>query len=329
MSFSSVSVRGQEIYRCRPEEGFGFCKHTITGKPYSYEGCYPSIASPVLVGDKAVYGGLDGTLYVVPFDLSPSGTTTEQEKANGKTWSFRTKSGKAISAPVAVSDGRVYFGSEDGHLYVLGPGGNAPLPSKDQELWKIRSPLRTPLAGAKYDRFTSFRDWGNTNADDQTVRPPLKMQWIRRYEGTAKQFSTFGGGRMYTHTAEGQIFAVEQDTGRLLWRRYFPGVNICYTSPLYYQERVLVPQAGLRICRLRCLDAASGDLLWESPFSGSPSWNRQQPPVIHKDLAIYTFSTGRYDPDVPNAEKVTWLFGHQDIPSFPSSHRPLGYGPTT
>ncbi len=371
LSFSSVSIRGPDIYRCLPEEGFAFRKHTITGKPHNYEGCYPSIASPVLVGDKAVYGGLDGALYVVPLAASPSGTAAEirrvgqgrgelvglrkpgqsategppelrfarptlrasssdpgpeQGKENEKVWSFRTASGKAISAPAAVCDGRVYFGSEDGRLYVLGPGGHAPLPSKDQELWKIRSPLPRLPADAQNDRFTSFRDWGNTNADDQTVRPPLKMQWIRRYEGTAKQFSTFGGGRMYTHTAEGQIFAVEQDSGRLLWRRYFPGVHICYTSPLYCQQRVLVPQAGLRACRLRCLDAATGNLLWEAPFSGSPSWNRQQPPVVHKNLAIYCFSTGRYDPDVPAAEKVDWLFGHQDIPSFPASHRPLCAG---
>ncbi|MGA2032104.1 MAG: PQQ-binding-like beta-propeller repeat protein [Thermoguttaceae bacterium] len=323
LSFSSVSIRGQDIYRCRPEEGFGFCKHAVTGKPCRYEGCYPSIAAPILVGDKAVYGGLDGALYVVPLSASPCGPASEQGKGDEKAWSFRTTSGKAISAPAAVCDGRVYFGSEDGYLYVLGPGGHVPLPSRDLQLWKIRSPLRTPLASAQYDRFTSFRDWGNTNADDQTVRLPLKMQWIRRYEGTAKQFSSFGGGRMYTHTAEGQIFAVEQQSGRLLWRRYFPGVHICYTAPLYYQERVLVPQAGLRKSRLRCLDAATGNLLWEAPFSGSPSWNRQQPPVIHKNLAVYCFGTGRYDPEAPDAEKVSWLFGHQDIPSFPASHRPL------
>lgn len=310
LSFSSVSVRGADIYRCRPEEHFGLCRHAVGRKTQCYEGCYPSIDSPVLVGDKAVYGGLDGAIYVVPLD-------------QGKTWSFRTALGKAISAPVAVCDGRIYFGGEDGYLYVLGPGGSAPLPSKDLELWKVRSPLRGPLAGPQYDRFTSFRDWGNTNADHQPVTPPLKVQWVRRYEGTAKHFSTFGGGRMYTHTAEGQVFAVEQETGRLLWRRYFPGVHISYTSPVYYQERLLVPQAGLETCRLRCLDAATGKLIWEAPFSGSPSWNRQQPPVIHKNLAIYMFGTGRYGPDVPPAEKVHWLFGHQDVPGFPASHRPL------
>jgi len=62
---------------------------------------------------------------------------------------------------------------------------------------------------------------------------------------------------MYTHTAEGQIFAVEQETGRLLWRRYFPGVHVSFTSPLFHRGRLFVPQAGLHKSRLRCLDAAS------------------------------------------------------------------------
>jgi outer membrane protein assembly factor BamB len=310
LSFCPVSVRGTDLYRCRPEQGFAFCRHTLAAKPHSYAGCYPSICSPVLVGDQAVYGGLDGALYVVPIE-------------GGRPWRFATGLGKAISAPVAVCDGRIYFGCDDGYLYVLGPGGQAPLPTTDRQLWKVRSPLVGPAAGGQYDRVTSFHDAANSNFDDQQIRLPLRMRWIRRYEGTGKHFSAFGGGRMYTHTAEGQIFAVEQATGRLLWRRYFPGVHICYTAPVYDRERVLVPQAGLADCRLRCLDAATGALLWEAPFSGSPSWNRQQPPLVYKDLAVYAFSTGKYGPEVPAAERMEWLFEHQNIPRFPASHRPL------
>jgi outer membrane protein assembly factor BamB len=310
LSFSSVSLRGGDIYRCRPEEGFGFCRHTLSGKPLRYEGCYPSIAAPVLAGDRAVYGGLDGRLYVVPL-------------GGGRAWSFATAFGRPISAPAAVSGGRVYFGCEDGYLYALGPGADAPPPAKDLQVWKVRSPLRSPLADSRYDRFTAFADWGNTNFNDQGLKAPMRLHWIRRYEGTAKHFSTFGGGRMYTNTAEGQVFAVEQETGRLLWRRYFPGVHICYTGALYHQGRLLVPHAGLDAGRLRCLDAATGDLLWEAPFSGSPSWNRQLPPVVHKNLVFYMFSTGKYGPEIPDSDKVEWFFGHQQEAGFPRTHRPL------
>ncbi len=305
ISFSSVSVRGDDVYRCRPEEGFGLCRHR-PGQGAEYLGGYPSIASPILLRDSAVYGGLDGRLYVVPLS------------GKGEVWSFKTPFGKAISAPAAVCDGRVYFGCEDGYLYVLGPSDKRLQGPKgnDLELWGIRSKLSGKLTGSKYDWFTSFGNFGNTNENEQGIKPPFEMKWIRRYEGTVKHFSVCGGGRMYTHTAEGQIFAVEQETGRLLWRRYYPGVHVSYTSPLYYAERLYVPQAGLEASFLRCLDAATGELLWEAPFSGSPSWNRQQPPVIHKDLVIYLFGTGSYTAD-------KWLFEHQSTFGFPKDHKPL------
>ncbi len=305
LSFCSVSLRGGDVYRCRPEEDFGLCRHSPAGQSPEYLGGAPSIASPILVGENAVYGGLDGRLHVVPLS------------GGGKAWSFKTAFGKPISAPAAVCDGRVYFGCDDGYLYVLGPSGKAPLPTEDLGLWKVRSPLGGKYTDPKYDWYTSFADWGNTNAGvPQAVKPPFRIKWIRRFEGTTKHFSTCGGGRMYTHTAEGQIFAVEQETGRLLWRRYFPGVHICYTSPLYYKERLMIPQAGLKRCRLRCLDAATGELLWEAPFAGSPSWNRQLPPIVSGKLAIYAFSSGRYASE-------RWLVGHGDIPGFPKDQKPL------
>ena len=309
VSFCSVSLRGRHVYRCRPEENFGCCRHCLDRGSTESLGGYPSIATPMLLRDQAVYGGLDGRLYVVPLS------------GGREVWSFPTAFGKAISAPVAVCDGRVYFGCEDGYLYALGPQGKAALPTKDLQLWKVRSPLRSELGDSKHDWFTNFGNWGNTTVSDQAVRPPFSIRWTRRYEGTVKHFSTCGAGRMYTHTAEGQIFAVEQETGRLLWRRYWPGVYVSYTAPLYYKGRLLVPQAGLEKCRLRCLDAATGDLLWEAPFAGSPSWNRQLPPIVCNHLVIYPFGTGKYAPK-GTGETMTWLFGHGNI-SFPASHKPL------
>ena len=325
LSFCSVSIRGKDVYRCRPEENYGFCKHSPGREEPQYLGGYPSIASPILLRDTGVYGGLDGCLYVIPLS------------GNGPVWSFKTAFGKAISAPVAVCDGRIYCSCEDGYLYVLGPNGKAPLPTKDLQVEKIRSPLTGRRAGPKHNWFTNFADFATTNANDQGLEPPFKIKWIRRYEGTFKHIPVCGGGRMYTHTAEGQIFAVEQETGRLLWRRYWPGVHVSFTGPLYYQERLLVPQAGMKKSRMRCLNAATGELLWEAPFTGSPSWSRQQPPIVHKNLAIYVFGSGTYAPQgtekaylhkgTPvkaegDVEVMSWIYSHNN-PYYPRDNRPL------
>jgi len=325
MSFCSVSLRGKDVYRCRPERGFGFCRHCPGRSEPECLGGYPSICSPILLRDQGVFGGLDGKLYVVPLS------------GNGSVWSFETAFGSPISAPAAVCDSRIYFGCEDGYLYVLGREGRAELPSRDLEVWRVRHPLRTDRAAPEYDWFTNFGDFLSSNWNDQGVRLPVKIKWIRRYEGTFKHLPVCGGGRMYTHTAEGQIIAVEQETGRLLWRRYFPDVYLSFTSPLYYGERLLVPQAGMRRSRLRCLDARTGRLLWEVPFTGSPSWSRQAPPVVYKNLAIYGFGSGRYAPQgtakpfvmkgkpkpSPNgAEIMSWIYTHNN-PYYPKDNLPL------
>ena len=325
LSFCSVSLRGDEVYRCRPETGFGFCKHLPGQKEPQHLGGYPSICSPILLRDSGVYGGLDGSLYVVALS------------GNGNVWSFKTAFGKAISAPVAVCDGRIYFGCEDGYLYVLGPDGKAALPSEDLGLSKIRSPLTSKLTDSKYDWSTNYGDSANTNANDQGVRLPVKIKWVRRYEGTFKHLPVCGGGRLYVHTAEGQILAIEQESGRLLWRQFFPNTYLSFTSPLYHNERLLVPQAGMRKSLMRCLDAATGDLLWEAPFSGSPSWSRQQPPVVYKNLAIYMFGSGKYaaqgtakpfifngkpEPASDGAEVMSWIYTH-DNPYYPKDNLPL------
>ncbi len=305
LAFSSVSIRGNHVYRCRPEQGFGLCRHQPGQADQRFNG-YPAVAAPIVLQDSVVYGGLNGSLYVVSLS-DPN-----------EIWSYSTPSGRTISAPPAVCNGRVYFGSEDGHLYVLGSRreSSADLTIRDLQLWRIRSRLTGDRSAARHDWCTSFGNFANTNRSDQSVEPPFKIKWLRRYEGTVKHFSVCGGGRMYTHTAEGQIFAVEQETGRLLWRRYFPGVHVSYTSPVYSEQRIYVPQAGLEESYLRCLDVATGEQLWQAPFTGSPSWNRQQPPVVWKNLVIYIFGTGTYTPE-------GWLFEHQSTFSFPKDHRPL------
>ncbi|MHC4680254.1 MAG: outer membrane protein assembly factor BamB family protein [Planctomycetota bacterium] len=88
---------------------------------------------------------------------------------------------------------------------------------------------------------------------------------------------------------------------------------------------------------MRCLDARTGALLWEAPFTGSPSWSRQQPPIICKNLAIYVFGSGKYAPQGTEkayvhkgepvkadngAEIMSWIYSHNN-PYYPQDNKPL------
>ena len=35
------------------------------------------------------------------------------------------------------------------------------------------------------------------------------------------------------------------------------------------------------------------------------------------------FGTGRYDDEVPEEERVKWLWSHDGVTSYPKSHRPM------
>ncbi len=86
MSFASVSVRGTDVYRVRPEKGFGLCRHTAGNDKPEKLCAAGSICSPVLTRDHAIYGGLNGTLYIVPL-------------SDGQTTSFRTAFGARSPLP--------------------------------------------------------------------------------------------------------------------------------------------------------------------------------------------------------------------------------------
>jgi len=337
LSFASVSVRGEDIYRVRPEQGLGLCRHKIGAdvgdKPRQDDDqttvlCEsPAICPPVLTRDHAVYGDLTGNLVVVPL-------------SGGATKWLPTAFGAAITAPLAITDTAVYAASEDGYLYVFTSLGSASLPDQDLEVWQIRDPLSGEYAKPEFDWYTNYGDFSGTNANNQGLAPPLRMRWARRLEGTIKHLPVCGGGRLYIHTAEGQIIAYEQNSGRMLWRRYWPDVYLSFTSPLYHDGKLLVPQAGIKQSRMRCLDAATGKILWDAPFSGSPSWSRQFPPVVDGNVAIYASGSGEYAaqgtekpyifkgdpvPTEDGREVMSWIYSN-DNPYYPKDNRPLIWG---
>lgn len=327
MSFSPVAIRGNEVFRVKPEAGRGLIRHKIDKEQSDIFSSTGAIAPPVLTKRHVLFGGLDGSLNYLPLDGSKPGTVFQ---------SSLQRTNSAITAPVAIADGRVFAAAEDGLLYVYASGANAPIPPNKSAVTAARSPLTGPLADAKYDWYTNYGNFAGQNANNQGLAPPLRMRWARRVEGTVKHLPVCGGGRVYTHTAEGQIIACEQDTGRLLWRKWWPDVYLSFTSPLYIDGKLLVPQAGIKRAMMRCLDAATGNLIWEAPFTGSPGWSRQFPPVVSGKIAIYASASGRYapqgsekwftfggDPVKPEdgSEVMSWVWTNEN-PYYPKDQKP-------
>jgi outer membrane protein assembly factor BamB len=324
LSFSPVAIRGNEVFRVKPETGRGLIRHNMASRESQMLSDAGSIAPPVLTKKHVIFGDLAGQLTIVPL-------------SDGKIIQPLCQNSGAITAPVAIAEGSIFVCSEDGVLskFVNNP---APWPGgvSFQLQTKLRSPLTGPRADAKYDWFTNYGNFAGQNSNNQDLAPPLRMRWARRLEGTVKHLPVCGGGRLYTHTAEGQIIACEQDTGRLLWRKWWPDVYLSFTSPLYIDGKLLVPQAGIKKSFVRCLDAATGNMLWEAPFTGSPSWSRQFPPVVAGKVAIYASGSGDYAPQgsekpytfggepvkpADGKEVMSFIYSN-DNPYYPANHHP-------
>ncbi|HSG69865.1 MAG TPA: PQQ-binding-like beta-propeller repeat protein, partial [Planctomycetaceae bacterium] len=112
LSFSAVTVRDGAVYRVRPEQDAGLCRHRIGQERPEVLNAPGGISPPVLTREHAVYAGLDGKVHLVPLN-------------EGEPRVLETAFGAPISAPLAVADGSIYVGCEDGYLYVFGSDGQA------------------------------------------------------------------------------------------------------------------------------------------------------------------------------------------------------------
>ena len=285
-----------------------------------------SICPPVLTRDHAIYGGLDGKLYVVPL-------------AGGEPRSFATAFGAPITAPVAVADGRIYVPLRGRlPLRAAAPDGKAPLPTKDLEVTKIRSPLTGPLADAKYDWYTNYGDFGS-------ARTPTSKGCSRRcgcagpagWKAPSSTCRSAAAGGCTRTRPKGQIIAVEQDTGRLLWRRYWPDVYLSFTSPLYVNGKLLVPQAGMKqladaLPRRRHRQAAVGSAVHRLAQlePAVPAGRARQPRDLRLRLRRVRRARNREAVHVQGhaasradgREVMSWIYSN-DNPYYPKDNRPL------
>jgi hypothetical protein len=106
MGFSAVALRGADVFRTRPEEGFGLVRH-LKGAESQRLGAFPSLAPPIVVGNHVLSCCLDGKLHVVSL-AGEEGLPAGVEQA----WSFRTAFDRPLTAPPAVCDGRICMHSD-------------------------------------------------------------------------------------------------------------------------------------------------------------------------------------------------------------------------
>lgn len=121
-----------------------------------------------------------------------------------------------------------------------------------------------------------YADNGNTcRYEDTVLKPPLKLKWRAFTEGCFKSSPVVFKGRLFATDRQGQLYCLDAETGKLLWKKYHLTVAfsqndvapLAWGDYLYYFEtgKTYDDQAG----RLKCIRQDNGDSVWTYSPIGS------------------------------------------------------------
>jgi glucose dehydrogenase len=123
------------------------------------------------------------------------------------------------------------------------------------------------------------------------IKPPYRLLWRYNDKPLLEFPPVFARGRLYTVNNNGMAFALDADTGRVLWERRVGRLNA--SSPAYHRGRLyivnLVPGHVLK------LDAKTGRVLWKRSL---PDRAESSPLVIGRTL-YFGCEDGQVGPRLP------------------------------
>lgn len=288
------SVRGNNIYRgdlCFDAAGRVLWR---ADRKFLYRGGFHS--SPALSRNHMILGTEDGRLHF--FSLKPAGRGRPAERK--PVWSYVTeqadKPNSAITSSPAVVGGRVFFGGEDGLLYVLGRGSAGRV---------IDSGFKPRKRAAAINRSSDPREWRTPGGDmgysmvapPSALKPPLRIKWRTRTWDTFKGPVIVADGKVFSSGRLGQVAALDAETGRILWRVRHKDVESC-PSPTYAQGKLLIMRGALDqqadenlYGGIWCHDAKTGKELWRKKLPLAFHYNPDGV-VVHKDKVLVAYNAG-------------------------------------
>lgn len=289
---ATAAVRGETVFWPRHHQGViaydyatGRQLWVAAGGQHLHTSC---IASPVLTKDHCVFGTMKGELYVLAVNSTGSWPDFKPEP-----FRFATQFGKPIGSSPVIAGGAIYFGCDDGYLYGLAPDGRLPLQKDAPALEEVRSKVRS-ATGKRYGAPVASMDQGNTNfVADPKLKPPLRLRWACRPFDLRVQINADDDCIYYTSEA-GTLAALEQDTGRIRWRRRLDGPVDGWTQMLLDGGRLYLNRNGRAKGgpgeggSFLAVDARTGATLWQQPWGAIQNTCRGSPVVVGTVVAGFT-----------------------------------------
>src|SRR6202158_1829989 len=256
-------------------------------------------------------------------------TRAGRRRWGGGRWSL--KGAGAIAPSPAIANGVVYIAALDGHLYAIDQ-------ETGKEKWNFKSQM--PIASSPAvvgDTLYFVSSAGSLAALDIKTGKP-KWVYVIEYERKFEAKNLHGlppaaqtipdawdmftsspavaNGKVYFGSGDGNVYAVDAQTGLLLWK--FPTKDVVHSSPAVVNNTVYI---GSWDSYLYAIDADTGLEKWsfksgedntihnQVGFQSSPAVVDGTVYVGCRDAHVYALdaSTGRKKWDYPTAK--SWVIG--------------------
>ncbi len=96
------------------------------------------------------------------------------------------------------------------------------------------------------------------------VKPPFRLLWHYTQRALLEFPPVYANGRLYAVNNSGTAFALDANTGKLLWRRSIGRLNA--SSPAFYKDRLYI--VNLDPGHVVKLDATTGRVIWKRQLPG-------------------------------------------------------------
>ncbi|REL32882.1 hypothetical protein DYD21_13750 [Rhodohalobacter sp. SW132] len=229
--------------------------------------------------------------------LSDNGTLYKLSKENGiPTWKFDTCGQEwqrklpndespgydSMASAAAISNGIVYVGSADGHLFAIDEYSG-------DEMWRFKTegPIQSIPAVAEEIVFFGSYDHHLYAVDAETGT----LKWKFNTGQMIVSSPVYGNGKIMIGSRSADLFALDASTGKEAWSYYHWGSWI-ESSGSINDGRLFIGSSDDQL--LKSFDADTGELLWSADLGGSP-WTT--PAVTESTVYSGTFGNANYGID--------------------------------